>query len=162
MTLSASLALGFNESGIDHTDAGIATAYVSLSTTAYGLTVSIASAKETGHVGTMDVENLMPDIDDGDVPAYYGSRPWSHKAFASVVELSNASTSVHGLRVRHNQAAPDVMMAYSTELTALGYTVAEHSMTSNITVFTAIKGDETVRLVFVRKGGDTLVALSPS
>ncbi len=162
MLLSATLALGFNESGIDYTDAGITTAYVSLSTTGHGLTVAIAPAKETGYVGTMDVENLMPDIDSGDVPAYYGSRPWAPKAFAAVVELRNASSAVNELRVRHNQAASDVMTAYTTELTALGYTLAEDSMTSNITVFTATKGDEMVRLVFVRRGTDTLVTLSPS
>jgi hypothetical protein len=160
--LSATLALGFNESGIDYLDPGIETAYVSLSTTGHGLTVSIAAVKETGYVGTMDVENLMPDIDDADVPDYYGSRPWAPKAFAAVMELKRASTDVRELRVRHDQLAPEVMTAYTTELTALGYTVAEDSMTSNITVFTATKGDEMVRLVFVRRGTDTLVTLSPS
>lgn len=162
MVLGVTLALGFNESGIDYLDPGIETAYVSLSTAQHGLTVSIAAIKDTGYVGTMDVENLMPDIDDEDVPAYYGSRPWAPKAFAAVFELSNASNSVREVRLRHDQLAPEVIAAYTNELTSLGYTLAEDSMTANITVFTATKGDEMVRLVFVRRGTDTLVTLSPS
>lgn len=162
MVLSATLALGFNESGIDYTDAGIATAYVSLSTTDQGLTVSLNAGKETGYVGTMDVDSLMPDIDSGDVPAYYGSRPWAPKAFASVLSMANASSMVRELSLRHNQMAPEVTTAYMMELTSLGYAVAENSMTSNIAVLTATKGDETVRLVIVRRGTDTLVTLSPS
>ena len=160
--LSATLALGFNESAIDYTDAGITTAYVSLSTTAQGLTVSLAPVKDTGYVGTMDVENLMPDIDSSDVPAYYGSRPWAPKAFAAVVQLQNASSHVRELRVTHNQLAPEVTAAYTNELTSLGYTIAEDSMTANINVLTATKGDEMVRIVIMRRGTDTLVTLSPS
>lgn len=162
MALSVTLALGFDESGIDYTDAGIGTAYVSLTTTDQGLTVSIAATKVPGYVGTMDVDNLLPDVSNSDVPGLYGSRPWAPKAFAAVVQLSNASTTVRELRVRHNQTTPEVTMAYTTELAALGYAVVEHPMTSNIAVYTATRGDETVRLVIVRRGNDTLVTLSPS
>ncbi len=42
MTPNATMAVGFNESSIDDADAGITTAYVSLSTTDLGLTLGAA------------------------------------------------------------------------------------------------------------------------
>ena len=165
MALGVTLALGFDESGIDFANEDLATAYVALDQTGEGLTVFLSAAKGPGYVGTMDVEDMINDFDNddfasGDIVQYLGQRPWSPKTFPGLVEVKHASSLYSMVRLRHNQATPVVTEAYLARLGELGYAVSEQSLTPNISVYTLTMGEDTVRMVVVRRGADTLVTLS--
>lgn len=165
MALAMTLALGFDESGIDYTNEDVETAYVMLDRTAEGLTVFLSADKATGFVATMDVEDNITDFDEddfasGEIAKYLGSRPWAPRAFPGLVELMHASSWYRTVRLVHNQSFSTVTAAYTGRLAELGYTLTEEPITSNITVYTATQGDETIRTVIVRKGADTTVTLT--
>ena len=165
MAVGVTLALGFDESGIDFANEDLTTAYVALGHTGEGLTVLLSDTKGAGYVGTMDVEDKINDFDNddfasGDIVKYLGNPPWAPRAYPGLVELKHASTFYSMVHVRQNQPVATVAEAYLTELGKLGYTVSEHPLTTNITAYTLTRGDETVRLVLARRGGDTLVTFS--
>lgn len=157
MTLGMTLALGFDESGIDFEDEDVSTAYVMLDRGAEGLTVVLSAAKATGFVATMDVEDELADydVDDFDSATEISSRPWAPRAFPTVLEVKNSSTVFHTIRMIHDESMTTVMAAYLDRLAALGYEVTAEPVTSNIEAYTVTQGDETLRMVITRKGGST-------
>ena len=165
MVLGFTLALGFDESGIDFANEDLTTAYVSLGVTGEGLTLFLADTKGAGYVGTMDVEDLINDFDNDDFDSgkiyqYLGARPWAPTTYPGLVQVAHASTWYRWIRVQHDQPTPTVTQAYLARLGELGYTVQEQPLTNNITAYTLTQGEENVRMVVVRQGTNTLVTLS--
>ena len=165
MAFGTTLALGFDESGIDFANEDLATAYVGLNETGEGLTVFLSDTRTSSYVGTMDVEDLVNDFDNdafdnGDIVKFLGARPWAPTVYPGLVQVAHASSWYRWIRVEHNQAVATVTAAYMARLGQLGYTVEEQPLTSNITAYTLTKGEENVRMVVVRRGGNTLVTLS--
>lgn len=165
MALGVTLALGFDESGIDFENEDVETAYVMLGQTNEGLTVYLSAEKGAGYVATMDVEDNIADYDEddfasGDIAKYLGSRPWSPKAFPGLVVLKHASSWYRTITVVHNQGMDAVTQGYLGQLAQLGYSVTEEPITSNIAAYAVSLGDENLRMVIVRRGGDTVVTLT--
>lgn len=167
--LSVSLAMTYSESGVDFTNPDITTLYVSLESGGpAGLEVALSSAPVEGYVSTIDVEDKLNDYEgiasdiftSGDIVKYLGNSNWAAAAFPDEVVLSSRSTDYGMIRFKQNQDFPTVTQAYLTKLDELGYVVSEQNVTSNITVFTATKGEERVRVVFTRGSGSTWVTLS--
>lgn len=165
MALGVTLALGFDESGIDFANEDVATAHVMLGQSNEGLTVFLAADKAAGYVASMDIEDSLNDYDEddvasGDVSKFLGNRPWSPMAFPGVVELTHAATWYKTVRLVHNQSYDTVTEAYLAKLAELGYTVTAEPISSHMVAYTLSLGDETLRMVIVRKGSDTAVTLT--
>lgn len=167
--LGVSLAMTYSDSEVDFTNPDITTLYVSLDSSGpAGLEVLLSSAPVEGYVSTIDVSDKLNDYEaiasdifsSGDITKYLGNGNWAAAAFPDEVELSSRSAAYGLIRLKQNQAFPAVTDAYLSRLEALGYSLSETSVTSNITVYTAAKGDESLRLVFVRASGSTWVTLS--
>lgn len=171
MALAMSLALGFDESGVDYSNQGMQTLYVGLDHSEQGLQVSLSEAQSIATVGTMDVKDKLTEYEDGDfsdgsIVKLLGNHCWAAKAFPDMVTLKHVSLNLSNnfttIRFLHNQPTPTVAAAYLARLADLGYTVTEEAITSNITVYMAAQGNETIRMVVARRGGDTLVTLAPA
>ncbi len=170
MAFGATFALGFDESGVDFKNQDLTTAYVALDNAGEGLTVLVAGTKIDGYVGTMDVEDMINDFDHDDfttgaiaskdIVKVWGEQPWSPVAFPGLVALKGTASFRTMVQVKHNQPVAAVTEAYLTRLADLGYTITEEPVTSNITAYTLANGQETLRMIVARSGGDTTVTLT--
>jgi len=164
MTLGVTLALGFNESGIDFEEEDYSTAYVMLDRGAEGLTVVLSADKAEGFVATMDVEDELTDYDiddfDNTTAGVATNWPWAPRAFPAVFSSQNSGAVFHTIRMVHDESMPTVTAAYLDRLAALGYDVSAETVTSNIEAYTITQGDETIRMVVARKGTTTAVTLT--
>lgn len=162
--LGFAFALGFDESGFDFSDSGIATAYLTLSRVGGGLVVHFDDATSAGVVGTIDVDNQVAGFDTSD-PADFQqvSKVRTTMGYADVfagVTLQHCACDFTQMTFLHDgQALSIVEAAYTDRLQALGYTLTRSDVSSNIHTYEAVQGDETVRLVFARQGTDTQVTL---
>ncbi|HKI56328.1 MAG TPA: hypothetical protein VKB31_04190 [Trueperaceae bacterium] len=172
MALATSLALGFDESAVDYSNQDMTTLYVALHHTGQGLLVSLSEEQSPVTVGSMDVADKLTEYDngsftDGTIAQLLGNHCWAAKAFPDLVTLEHVSLNLDNwftqIRFELNQPAPTVTAAYLERLDALGYTVTEQPLTSNITVYIASQGNETIRMIVARRGDSTtLVTLAPA
>lgn len=171
MSLAACLALGFDESGVDYSNQDMETLYVGLAQTDQGLLVTLSETQSVATVGKVDVKDKLTAYDDewfsnGDIVKYLGNHDWAAQAFPDLVTLKHLSLDPLGgvtdISFTLDQDTPTVTAAYLHRLGALGYTVSEQPVTTNITVFVASHGDETIRMIIARRGSTTLVTLAPA
>jgi len=162
--LGLAFGLGFDESGFDFSDSGIATAYISLSNVGGGLVVHFTDAAVAGAVATIDVDNEVLGFDPNDhADAMLASKVQASLGNAdafSRVSLRHCDCDFAQMSFTHEeQALPQVEAAYAERLVALGYELTALDGTTNIHAYQAVRGPEFVRLVFARKGAGTVVTL---